>query len=267
MQTDAPEKPSSETQSRRQARRQEWHYRPDLPIQVSPLFHWPPNFVKILLWFWNSWFLLSERLIILGLAMVSWAYFHPELARCKEIEIGWVMQIFIRNLGLMVLVAGGLHLYLYVFNKQGDTRRYDNRPLNKKSKAFTFGSQVRDNMFWSCASGVTVWSLYESVMMWAMANGWAPQVGWESNPVWFVALFFLIPIWETFYFYWVHRFLHWPPLYRLAHALHHRNTNIGPGQGCLCILLNIFFILVLSSFTGLYRRIHCILFITFSILL
>ena len=25
--------------------------------------------------------------------------------------------------------------------------------------------------------------------------------------------------------------MHWPPLYKLAHALHHRNTNIGPWSG------------------------------------
>ena len=25
--------------------------------------------------------------------------------------------------------------------------------------------------------------------------------------------------------------LHWPPLYRLAHSLHHRNVNVGPWSG------------------------------------
>ena len=33
------------------------------------------------------------------------------------------------------------------------------------------------------------------------------------------------------HFYWIHRWLHWPPLYKLAHALHHRNTNVGPWSG------------------------------------
>ena len=52
-----------------------------------------------------------------------------------------------------------------------------------------------------------------------------------AGALWFLALFFLIPIWETFYFFLIHRMLHWPPLYRLAHALHHRNTNVGPWSG------------------------------------
>ena len=68
-------------------------------------------------------------------------------------------------------------------------------------------------------------------MFWAMANGHIPTLFWSDNPVWFIALFFLTPVWISFHFYWIHRFLHWPPLYRLAHALHHRNTNVGPWSG------------------------------------
>ena len=212
-------------------RKPEWHYRPALPLEVSPLFAWPPRPAKIFLWFWNSWFLISERLILVGIAALSWAYTQPALERCREFEISWIAQIWSRNLALMFLVAGGLHLYLYTFRRQGDQRRYDDRPLRKNARAFAFNNQVLDNMFWTCASGVTVWSAYEVLMMWAIANGYAPHLTWSASPVWFVALFFLVPIWETFYFYLVHRLLHWPPLYRAAHAVHHRNTNVGPWSG------------------------------------
>jgi len=41
----------------------------------------------------------------------------------------------------------------------------------------------------------------------------------------------LTPLWISFHFYWVHRLLHWPPIYRIAHSLHHRNTNVGPWSG------------------------------------
>lgn len=30
------------------------------------------------------------------------------------------------------------------------------------------------------------------------------------------------------YFYWTHRLMHWRPLYRIAHATHHRSTNPSP---------------------------------------
>ena len=53
----------------------------------------------------------------------------------------------------------------------------------------------------------------------------------SNAPIWFVVWMFLIPLWASFHFYWIHRALHWPPLYRIAHSLHHRNTNIGPWSG------------------------------------
>jgi sterol desaturase/sphingolipid hydroxylase (fatty acid hydroxylase superfamily) len=41
----------------------------------------------------------------------------------------------------------------------------------------------------------------------------------------------MIPLWESFYFYWIHRMLHIPFLYKHVHALHHRNINVGPWSG------------------------------------
>ena len=86
-------------------------------------------------------------------------------------------------------------------------------------------------MFWSLSSGVFFWTLYEVILFWAMANGWTPILYWSENPVWFALLLVLTPIWISFHFYWIHRLLHWPPLYKVAHGLHHRNTNVGPWSG------------------------------------
>ena len=83
-------------------------------------------------------------------------------------------------------------------------------------------------MFWTCASGVTIWSAYEVLMMWALANGYAPMLLWPQHAGWLILLIFLVPIWETLYFYLIHRLIHWPPLYRKVHYLHHRNINVGP---------------------------------------
>ena len=52
-----------------------------------------------------------------------------------------------------------------------------------------------------------------------------------SNPILFIAGLMLLPIWSAFHFYWVHRLLHVPFLYKRVHALHHRNVNIGPWSG------------------------------------
>ena len=221
----------SETDTRTRTGTRGWNYQPNLPLQVSPLFIWPLNLVKAFLWVWRSWFPVSERLILMGFAAVSWFYLHPALERCTEFSPGWIAEIYLRNLGLMTLVAGGLHLYFYIFKKQGEEGRYGPKPLARNNRVFTLNDQVRDNMFWTLASGVTIWTAYEALMMWALANGYAPYLAWDDNPVWFVVLFLLVPLWESFYFYFIHRLIHYPVLYKTVHYLHHRNTNVGPWSG------------------------------------
>ena len=208
-----------------------WNHTPDVPLQVSPVFRLPFSPAAIFHWFWSRWFWLSEKLILIAIAFIAVTWFQPSLEVTQNLAPGWILGLYVRNLLLFSAIAGGLHLYLYHWRAQGDRLKFDPRPLATKGKQFTLGGQVRDNMFWSLASGVTVWTLYEVLLFWAMANGWAPVLTWEASPIWFVALFFLIPIWESFYFYWIHRLLHVPFLYKRVHSLHHRNVNVGPWSG------------------------------------
>ena len=208
----------------------QWNYQPEVPLPVSPLFEWPLNFRKIFNWFWRSWFPISEKLIIVATAYISWTYFQPPLDASKNFSIDWISLMWLRNFVLILIVAGGLHLYFYVFRVQKENRRYQSRAFGK-GRPYTFGDQVRDNMFWTIVSGVTVWTGYEALIIWGFANGYIEVMHWSQNPVWFVAIFFLVPIWETFYFYLIHRWLHWKPLYKLAHHVHHRNRNVGPWSG------------------------------------
>lgn len=208
-----------------------WQYMPLLPIAVSPYFRWPPNVINILKWMVSGWFPISERLIILLLAVIVSVVFQPMLADTDGFAPGWIIHLFLRNLFLMCLVAGGLHWYFYIARKQGDERRYDTRPFATSSRLFTFGSQVRDNMFWTLASGVTIWTAYEALMLWALANGFAPALSMPEQWPWLVLLIFLLPMWETTHFFLIHRLIHTSKLYKRVHALHHRNTNIGPWSG------------------------------------
>lgn len=214
-----------------QAQLKGWNHIPDVPLRVSPFFTWPLRPVEMVKWLWNSWFLISERLIIVAIAFASYIWVQPPLEDTKTFAFNWVAEIYARNFVLMFVVAGALHLWFYTYSKQGKKLRYDARDLMVKGQQFTLGGQIRDNMFWTLASGVTVWSAYEALMFWAMANDYAPMLTWAANPVWFVGLFLLIPVWESFYFYWVHRLLHTPVLYKHVHALHHRNINVGPWSG------------------------------------
>ncbi|MCP9482459.1 sterol desaturase family protein [Shimia sp. CNT1-13L.2] len=209
--------------------RKEWNYTPDLPLGVNPLFQWPLRPVAILRWYWDSWFPISINLGIVGLAYLSYFWSSPTLEDAAQPGF-WIAEIWLRNCLLVLLLAHGLHLVFHRYQLQGTDHKYDPRPFPRQGRVFTFGNQLHDNMFWAIASGVTVWSGYEVLIWWSMSNGFAPVLTWAENPVWFVAIFFLIPIWESFYFYWIHRLLHAGPFYRF-HALHHRNTDIGPWSG------------------------------------
>jgi len=209
----------------------EWAWHPPLPIENSPLFAWPPRPAKALKWLATSGFLLSEKAILVALATLTWLYLQPALERCVELRLDWILAIYARNLGLMLLVAGSLHLYFHRFKRQGAERKFMARDFSRRSRSFQWRDQVRDNAFWTLASGVAIWSAYEVLFIWAYANSLIPYLDWRAHPLWFGLLFLLIPIFESMHFYWIHRLLHWRPLYKLAHALHHRNINTGPWSG------------------------------------
>ena len=209
----------------------QWRHRPATPIAVSPLFAWPPDPRRVARWFGARWVNIAENSLVAIIAAACWTWLQPPLEAMRALSVDWIAAIWLRNLVLMIAVAGGLHLYFHGWRRQGRALKYDPRDLGGAGRGFTFQSQLRDNVFWTLASGVTVWTGYEALMFWAMANGYAPVLGLRENPVWFVLLFPLTPLWISFHFYWIHRALHWPPLYRLAHALHHRNTNVGPWSG------------------------------------
>ncbi len=214
-----------------ETRKSIWNYEPATPIPVSPIMDWPPRPLAWLRWISGYWLAIGAVTLELALAWAVFAVLQPPMEAMEVLAPGWVAQIWLRNMALMILVAGGLHLWFYTYSAQGKTLKFDARDLARDNGTYTFRNQVLDNMVWTLASGVTCWTLFEVLYFWAAANGYAPVLGIADNPVWFALWFVLIPIWSSFHFYWIHRALHWPPLYRLAHALHHRNVNIGPWTG------------------------------------
>ncbi len=203
---------------------------PEVPIRVSPLWQWPPRPYAAFRWYFDSWFFITVNGLIVALAFASYYLLGPRLGDVQGLAPGWMLQIWARNLVIVTLVAGVLHLWFHRLSMQGARLKYDPRPFPRAGRVFTMGHQLRDNVFWTLASGVTVWTLLECLILWGMSRGAVATTSFGNNPVWFVAIFFLIPVWESFYFYWIHRLLHTRAMYRF-HALHHRNTDIGPWSG------------------------------------
>jgi len=208
-----------------------WHHTPDLPLNTSPYFIAPHKLTAHLKWLYRSWLPLTERMIFLCLAFLSWHYLTPHLADGQGFAWQWISLVWLKNITLMTVLAGGLHLYLYRWGRQADRLKFDRGKANRGGNRFTFNNQVWDNIFWSLASGVTIWTGLESLMLWAHANDVGFWTGYGDNLYLFIGLFLVAPIWNSFWFFCIHRALHWPPLYRLAHHLHHRNVSIGPWSG------------------------------------
>jgi lathosterol oxidase len=211
--------------------RQIWHYTPQLPLKIAPLFLWPMRPVAILGHLLKSWRPVSTRFLMLAVAIVIWLFATPEVELMQSWSFGWVFAIWLRNLVLVTIVAGGLHLWFYVAEKQGDNFRCDMRPMMKNARVFWFKDQVHDNMFWTLTSGVFFWTAWECTMLWLYANGWLNVVSPIESPIIFTLIVVATPIWAGFYFYWQHRLFHTKRLYKMVHSWHHKNQNTSSWSG------------------------------------
>ncbi len=172
----------------------EWNWHPDLPVAVTPLFSWPPRPLATLRWFATNWLPITEYLIYALMAWAVWAWLAPPLEQ---------MQTFELRMGAATVGAqpdsdghlrSGLHLWLYGWKKQGDDYKFDRRGPAKNARIFLWNDQYWDNITYALLSGVTVWTFYDAIVWMAYANGWAPMITAQSNPIWFFALFLLLPV-------------------------------------------------------------------------
>lgn len=60
---------------------------------------------------------------------------------------------------------------------------------------------------------------WEAVTLWLSANDRVPYMAFADRPVYFVVLMVAV----VFF-----RLIHWGPLYKACHYVHHKNINIGP---------------------------------------
>ncbi len=205
-------------------------YLPEDLIESPPLYRWPPRPLAALRWLFFD-MLYPWGFFLIGLAFFSWYLLTPELASMREFQFGWVALLWSRNALLLSLVAGGLHWWLYMRRSQQGEYKFHKQWLARDNKLFLWGDQVRDNMFWSLVSGVSFWTAYEAITYWIYANGKIAIPAIADHPVYLVVTLLGVFFWSTLHFYFNHRLLHWQPLYKVSHELHHRNVNTGPWTG------------------------------------
>jgi len=119
-------------------------------------------------------------------------------------------------------IAGGAWLVLHVV----PARWLKHRRINAQQPA---GRQMARELLYSLRS-LGVYGLVGGCMVFAVTSGWTrmyfriEHFGWS----WFLASIFVIILIHDTYFYWTHRLMHHPRLFRLFHRTHHLSTNPSP---------------------------------------
>lgn len=224
---------SNETVGARKARG-EW--RPDGLIKLPPIYSWPMRPFAVLKWLIGfPGYLWPLNAIVLMITLGTWYFLTPALDQMQSFELWWIAWLLVRNLGLTLIFFGGLHVYLYNFRGQSDKTEFSDKPFQTNNKRFKFGDQVRDNMFRTLGYGVPIFTVYEVLTYWLFANGYLGFLPFTEGStgfwIWFAVLLLIMPAIHSTHFYLTHRMLHWRPLYKSVHRIHHYNMEVGPFSG------------------------------------
>ena len=204
-------------------------WKPNKLIRYPDVFVWPPQIIAVVKWLPK--YIFPWGVIYGALALFVWTFLTPPVERMQNLSFDWIALIALRNAGLMILIIGGQHFWLYSRRAQGTAFKYNRKWPDEKHRGFTFGTQLRDNLFWTFCAGLPIWTAWESLTLWAFANGWIAGLDIATNPIWFAVLWFLVPLLHELHFYLIHRLIHWPPIYARVHKIHHRNINPGTCSG------------------------------------
>lgn len=200
---------------------------PNEPLSIAPIYRLPWK-ARDILGFLKGYF-LPWNLSFMVLAAIYWFFLTPSVETTRTLAPGWILYLFLRNSAAVLIFFGAMELRLYVQRRQGNQFKYNHRwPKEHPSDVFMFKSQTIDGIIRTFATGVPIWTAYEVLILWCYANGIGAWSTFEAHPVWFTALWLLVPIWHEGHFYLIHRPLHLPFFYKHIHSIHHNSVNPSP---------------------------------------
>ncbi|RVD71962.1 sterol desaturase family protein, partial [Mesorhizobium sp. M4A.F.Ca.ET.029.04.2.1] len=200
---------------------------PNEPAGTAPLFVFPPRPLAVLKWL-PSYFLPYNVLFALS-AVAWWHFVLPDAEVMKTLSVGWILRLFLVNCAALLVFFGVFELRLYILRAQGNRFKYNGKwPSEQKSQAFFFENQNLDNMLRTFGTGMPIWTAIEVAILYAYANGYVPWLTVAGHPVSLFCLALVVPIIHETHFFLLHRAIHWPPLYKWVHSVHHNSVNPSP---------------------------------------
>ena len=165
------------------ARNKRGEWSPSRRVEYPPLVVWPPRPAALLRWlFGYPGYLLPFNLLYALVAIAAWFVATPSRATMSSFGVAWIAVILVRNAVVLIAWYGVFHLRLYTRRAQETRFKYNAKFPAAKSDRFTFGSQVRENVFWTLASGLPIWTAWEVVTLWLFASGRIPWLDFADHP-------------------------------------------------------------------------------------
>ncbi len=199
------------------------------------------------------------------LTLFQYQYLFPkDLSICKNFTADWVAMVYARNLCIGWLLYGGWHWILYVSPLKANL---EGKKFNKVDQYRKGTSNLSREMFYT-TQGLAIGATYEVLMMHLWGTGRVPYAtDFWSTPLSSVLWVLFVGYWREFHFFWIHRWMHFEPIYKHVHALHHRSYNPGPWSGLsmhpiehlfyyACTVIPTCLILQ-HPFHFIYSRVHC----------
>ena len=200
---------------------------PARPLELSPFRAWPPKasriaaWIKGYLWPWNTLFLV--------IALAWWRFVVPDAESMRTLSWGWALALLAANWIGICLFYGAFELRWYVRRAQERRFKFNHRfPSEQPSDVFWFKSQNVDNFLRTFFVSVPIGTALEVLLLHAFAAGAVPALSWSAQAGWIVVAALLVPLVQELHFFFIHRAIHWGPLYRWVHSVHHNSVNPSP---------------------------------------
>ena len=208
------------------------YWKPFGKILTQPLYIVPFKPLKFIKWIfgWNG-YLFPWKFIWICIAVLCWFYLTQTMNQMQHLKFDWIAFIFFRNCIITFVYVGFFHWYWYLRKSQNTNFKYNAKFPETNNSKFLFRDQIKDNLIWTFCSAIPIWTAYEVLTLWAFANEFIFWINWDLYPIYLISLIFLFPFIHDLHFYLGHRLLHWKPLYRMVHKVHHYNINPGPWSG------------------------------------
>jgi sterol desaturase/sphingolipid hydroxylase (fatty acid hydroxylase superfamily) len=200
---------------------------PNEPAATAPLFIFPLKPLALLKWI-PSYF-LPFNLLFAASAYVWWAYLLPDFFRFQNFDLFLAIQLYFLNTCALMIFYGLFEIRLYVLRAQGQRFKFNGRwPSDNKSDVFWFKSQLIDNVLRTLLIAMPLWTFIQYLILSFYAHQGPSLTALIDHPIYFAALALIVPVIHETHFYLIHRALHWRPLYRLFHSVHHNSVNPSP---------------------------------------